>query len=202
MVESDVQLRIVPLTPDLWTAFEDLIGKQGPCGRCWCMYWRIGPGYRLRDPETNQADFHTIVHNGPPPGLLAFVGDQAVGWCQLTPRDALPWLDRAGKLGRVDDVPVWSISCFYIRKGHRRRGITAALINAAISAARRGGARALEAYPLDAEVTRSTSFTGYVSTFLRAGFEVAARRAAAQPIMRLDLRKGSQQTGHGEKMIG
>ena len=87
----------------------------------------------------------------------------------------------------MDEVPVWSISCFYIRKGHRRRGITAVLIDAAIGAARRGRARALEAYPLDAEVTRSTSFTGYVSTFLRAGFVVVARRAATQPILRLDL---------------
>jgi hypothetical protein len=44
-----------------------------------------------------------------------------VGWCQLTPRDALPWLDRAWRLKRVDVVPVWSLSCFYVRKGYRKR---------------------------------------------------------------------------------
>lgn len=144
MEELNAHLRILPLTPDLWTAFEDLFGKQGPCSRCWCMYWRIGPGYRRQAPETNKAALHAIVRNGPPPGLVAFSGNKAVG-------------------------------------------VTAALIDAAIGAAREAGARVLEAYPFDADLTRSTSFTGYSSTFLRAGFKIVARRVAFQPIMRLDL---------------
>ncbi len=181
-------LRILPLTPEHWTAFAELFGDGGACSRCWCMYWRIGPGYRRLAPDANQTAFHAIVSGGPPPGLVAFSGDKAVGWCQLTPRDELAWINRGGKLGRTDDVRVWSISCFYIRKGQRRRGVTAALIDAAIGASRAGGARILEAYPLDAEVTRSTSFTGYSSTFRRAGFKVAGRRTASQPIMRLELR--------------
>ena len=138
--ESNAHLRILPLTPDLGTAFADLFGKQGPCSRCWCMYWRIGPAYWQQSPEDNKAAFHTVVHGGPPPGLLAFSGNQAVGWCQLTSRDALPWIDRVKKLKRLDDTPVWSISCFYIRKGHRKRGVSAALIGAAIDAAREAGA--------------------------------------------------------------
>jgi GNAT superfamily N-acetyltransferase len=187
MAERTTQLRILPLTPALWPAFEDLFGNQGPCSRCWCMYWRIGPGYRRQAPQTNQSTFHAIVSKGPPPGLIALLGSQAVGWCQLTPRDGLPWIDRVGKLKRVDDVPVWSISCFYIRKGHRKRGVSARLIDAAVRLARDAGARALEAYPLDAKLTDSSSFTGYSSTFRRAGFQIVARRVASQPIMRLDL---------------
>ncbi len=72
-----------------------------------------------------------MVRRGPPPGLLAFDGALAVGWCRLTPRAALPWLDRAWRLRAVDDLPVWSLSCFYVRKGYRRRGVTSALIAAA-----------------------------------------------------------------------
>ncbi len=49
----------------------------------------------------------------------------------------------------MDEVSVWCISCFYIRKGHRKQGVTAALIEASVDAARVGGARVLEAYPLD-----------------------------------------------------
>jgi len=187
MEECNSQVRILPLTPDLWTAFEDLFGGRGACSRCWCMYWRIGPGYRRQAPEANQAAFHAIVRRGTPPGLIALSGNRAVGWCQLTSRDDLAWLNRGGKLGRGDEVPVWSISCFYVRIGQRRRGVTAALIDAAIDAAREAGARVLEAYPLDAEVTRSTSFTGYSSTFRRAGFKIVGRRTASQPIMRFDL---------------
>ena len=123
-----MKLTIRPLTPDLWPALENLFGENGAAGGCWCMYWRIGRAYRKRPQEENRAAFREVVKGGPPPGLLAFDGNMAVGWCQLTPRDALPWLDRTWRLKRVDDVPVWSLSCFYVRKGYRRRGVTSALI--------------------------------------------------------------------------
>ena len=85
-------------------------------------------------------------------------------------------------------MPVWSLSCFYVRKGYRRQGITAALIVAALKAAKRAGAPALEAYPLDADKSPSATGTGYVSTFTRAGFKTVARRDAPRPIVRHDLK--------------
>ena len=111
-----------------------------------------------------------------------------MGWCQLTPRNALPWIDRAWRLKRIDDVPVWSLSCLYVRKGYRRRGVTSALIAAALEAAKRAGAPALEAYPFDADLSPSATGTGYASTFARAGFTTVARRVPPRPIMRHDLR--------------
>ena len=151
------------------------------------MYWRVGSAYRKRSRAHNKAAFREIVKRGPPPGLLAFDGDRAVGWCQLTPRAALPWLDRTWRLERVDALPVWSLSCFYVRKGYRRQGMTSRLIAAALTAARRARAPALEAYPLDADLTPSASSTGYVSTFARAGFETVGRRVPTRPIVRHDL---------------
>jgi len=152
------------------------------------MYWRIGSAYRKQAREANRAVFREVVEQGPPPGLLAFDGDLAVGWCQLTPRDSLPWLDRVWRLRRVDDLQVWSISCFYVRKGYRRRGVTSALIAAAVKTAKAAGAAAIEAYPLDADLTPSASGTGYASIFARAGFEVVARHTPPRPIMRRYLR--------------
>jgi GNAT superfamily N-acetyltransferase len=186
--KSSMKLTIRPLTPDLWPALENLFGENGACSGCWCMYWRIGSAYYKRPREQNRAAFRKVVRRGPPPGLLAFAGEVAVGWCQLTPRDALPWLDRAWRLKRADGVPVWSLSCFYVRKGYRRRGVTSALIAAALKAAKRVKAPALEAYPLDADLTPSASGTGYASTFARAGFKTVARRVAPRPIMRHDLK--------------
>lgn len=151
------------------------------------MYWRIGAQYHKRSRNLNRAAFRNIVKRGPPPGLLAFDGDVAVGWCQLTPRDALPWLNKSWRLKRVDEDPVWALSCFYIRIGYRRRGVTAALIRAALREAKRAKAPALEAYPLDATRTPSASGTGYASTFARAGFKIVARRTSPRPIMRYEL---------------
>jgi|SRR5262245_11011418 len=183
-----MKLTVRPLTPDLWPALEDLFGKRGACSGCWCMYWRIGAAYRHRPAAKNKAAFKAIVANGPPPGLLAFDGELPVGWCQLTPRDDLPFLDKTWRLRRVDETPVWSISCFYIRIGYRRKGVTAALIAAAVTAAKRAKAPAIEAYPLDADRTPSASSTGFASTFERAGFEIVARHVAPRPIMRRNLR--------------
>jgi GNAT superfamily N-acetyltransferase len=100
----------------------------------------------------------------------------------------VPALDCTWRLKRVDDVPVWSISCFYVRKSFRRRGITSELIAAAIDAAERARAPALEAYPLDRDKTPSATSTGIVSTFSRAGFKEVARHVPPRPIMRFDLK--------------
>jgi GNAT superfamily N-acetyltransferase len=184
---APLRLAIRPLTPELWPALADLFGSNGACGGCWCMYPRIGSAYTRRPGEENRADFREVVRRGPPPGLLAFAGDLAVGWCQITPRAAVPWLDRTWRLAPVDDVPVWSISCLYVRKGYRRKGITSALVAAAVKTAARAKAPAVEAYPVDAAVSPSASGTGFATTFRRAGFRTVARRTPARPIMRRKL---------------
>jgi len=84
--------------------------------------------------------------------------------------------------------PSGSISCVYVRKDYRKRGITSALIEAAISTAKAAGAPVLEAYPLDANLTPSASGTGYASTFARAGFKIVGLHTPPRPIMRRDLR--------------
>jgi GNAT superfamily N-acetyltransferase len=185
-----MKLTIRPLTPSLWPGLEGLFGKGGASNGCWCMYWRIGPEYHKRLREKNKRALHRIVMQGPPPGLLAFDGDRAIGWCQLTLRRDLSWLNRKQALEPVDDVPVWAISCFYIRRGYRKRGVMSALIVEALKAAKRGNAPALEAYPVDTMRPGSTSnvFTGVASTFRRLGFRAVAHRQPSRPIMRHDLK--------------
>jgi GNAT superfamily N-acetyltransferase len=185
-----MNLKIRPLTPDIWPALEDLFGKHGACNGCWCMYWRLGPEYHKRPRQKNKAAFRRLVKRGPPPGLLAFDGDLAVGWCQLTPRADLDWLNRARLFQAVDYLPVWSISCFYVRRSYRNQGVMSALIAAAIKAAKKAKAPALEGYPVETVNPKSTSnlYTGVASTFARAGFKIVARRSPSRPIMRYNLR--------------
>jgi GNAT superfamily N-acetyltransferase len=154
------------------------------------MYWRIGPEYHKRPREKNKSAFRRIVKQGPPPGLLAFDGERPIGWCQLTPRQDLAWLNRKQALEPVDGVPAWAVSCFYIRRRYRRRGIMTALIVEALKAAKRANAPALEAYPVDTAQPGSTSnvFTGTASTFRRLGFQAVARRQPSRPIMRHNLK--------------
>src|SRR5262245_37986517 len=141
-----MKLTVRPLTPDLWPAAVDLFEDSPVCSRCWCMYRRIGAAYRQRPARMNKAAFRETVKHSPPPGLIAFDGDVAVGWCQVTPRNQVPRLDRTWRLKRVDDLPVWSLSCFYVRKGYRRQGVTSLLTAAALKAAKHAKAPAIEAY--------------------------------------------------------
>ena len=204
--------QVQPLSAENWPALEELFGRSGGSNGCWCAYWRIGPRYRDRPREENQGDLRRLAESGQPGGLLAFAPlvagnmvkdgpargsgvietgnpQAAVGWCSLAPRAHLGWLARARYLGPVDDLPVWSAPCFYIRRDHRGRGVTDALIEAALEVAASTGAPALEAYPVDTEVPGHTrnAFTGTAAAFARHGFRVVARRKPDRPVMRRDL---------------
>ncbi len=180
---------ISPLTSERWPALEDLFGRAGASNGCWCMYWRIGPRYRDRPREDNKDDRRQLAASARPPGLLAFDGGMPVGWCELAPRADLGWLAHARYLQPVDDLPVWSIPCFYVRRTHRGQGVMEALIEAAVLVAASAGAPALEAYPVDTAAPGHSGnlFPGTVSAFARQGFHVVARRKPDRPVMRRSL---------------
>jgi GNAT superfamily N-acetyltransferase len=184
-----MDLAFSPLTAEQWPALEDLFGRPGASNGCWCMYWRIGPRYRDRPREENKRDLEQRARSGPPPGLLAFDGDVAVGWCEVAPRADLDWLAQNRYFRPVDDLPVWSISCFYVRRTNRRQGVMGALIEAAVAVAAEAGAPLVEAYPVDTAVPGHTRnlFLGVASAFAERGFHVVARRQPDRPIMRKDL---------------
>jgi len=180
---------ISPLTFERWPALESLFGTTGASNGCWCMYWRIGPRYRDRPRADNKRDLEQLATSGRSPGLLAFDADLAVGWCELAPRAELGWLARARYLEPVDDLPVWSIPCFFVRRTHRHRGVMGALIEASAGVVAAAGAPALEAYPVDTAVPGHTRnlFPGTASAFARHGFRVLTRRKPDRPVMRRDL---------------
>jgi GNAT superfamily N-acetyltransferase len=163
------------------------------------MYWRIGGAYRDRPRDQNRADLRSLVLHGPPPGLLAFDGDLAVGWCQVTPRSALPYLDGFTRFGPLDPRPVWSVSCFFVRRGRRGRGVSRALLAEAVRLARAAGAPALEAYPSTKD---PRWYTGLASTFARAGFRKVGGRSADRPVMWRELRSGGVKRAARRRVTG
>jgi GNAT superfamily N-acetyltransferase len=177
---------IEPLTGDNFPALEDLFGRAGASNGCWCMYWRLGPAYTRRPRAENRDDLRRLAAGGPAPGLIALAGDLAVGWCELAPRADLAWLSRVSYLQSGDDLPVWSVPCFYVRRTHRGQGVMSALVEASVPAAAAGGAAALEAYPVDTAVPGHTRnlFPGVASVFAAHGFREVTRHKADRPVMR------------------
>ena len=191
-----MHVAISPLTPDLWPDFEDLFGKQGACYGCWCTHFRLAPAARRdNDRERNKEQIRARIAAGPPPGLLAFADDEAVGWMQIGPRHDVPEFNNAGRgsapLDPADasDPGVWAISCFFLRSRVRGTGLTHRLVEEGIAFARQGGARFVEACPMtQSRSTRSIGlFVGSTRVFEKAGFLPMVERKAGRPLMRYVL---------------
>ena len=182
---------IRPVTPKRWRDLERLFGPKGAYSNCWCMYWR----WRRRDfreatPAARKAALRAWVCSGTEPGLLAYRRGEPVAWCALAPRDEYAALGASPKLKPIGDTAgVWSITCYYVPKEHRRTGLMTALLAAAARHARRKGARVLEGYPVLADsLTGCVGYTGLVPAYRKAGFRVVARPSRSMRVMQKALR--------------
>jgi GNAT superfamily N-acetyltransferase len=170
------------LSPAEWPAIEKLFGKNGACAGCWCMFWRLPAGKRFDDVKGDQAKarFRALVESGAAHGILAFVGDEPVGWCAFDRRVELPRLDRAPSLRVEDAERVWSLPCFFVRREHRGKGVARVLLAAAVEALQRHGAAIAEGYPVlvsgSGRQAAAFVYTGVPSLFEGAGFELAEQR--------------------------
>lgn len=175
------------VTPETLPDMEEVFGERGAARRCFCMHWRYPDG-GFGDRRDNRDRFADRLAQGRPPGLLGYVAGTPVGWVQVGPRDEFPTVLRSRLLRPVDDLEVWTINCFVVRTGHRRRGIGKGLLEAAIEFARDQGARVIEAYPVDGERSSAVDyFTGTLGMFAEHGFVEVIRRNDTRPIVRLDL---------------
>ncbi len=187
---------ILPLTADRWPDFEDLFGRQGACYGCWCTHFRLPPAVRRdNDRARNKDHIFARIMAGPVPGLLAYAAGRPVGWMQIGPRADVPEWNNAGRVSApVDpndaaDPSVWAISCFFLRTSARGKGLTHRMVSAGLDFARAGGARLVEACPIDqSKDSRSIGlFVGSTRVFEKAGFEPAIVRKSGRPLMRLAL---------------
>jgi GNAT superfamily N-acetyltransferase len=152
------------------------------------MYLRLGPGdFGRMQGEANRQAFHALVASGATPGIIAYVDGVPAGWCAVEPREAYPALARSRILKPVDDLPVWSVTCFFIHRSFRHSGLALRLLREAVAWARAHGAQTVEGYPVDPgedRVSAASAWRGTADLFRAAGFSEVARRAPRRPIMR------------------
>ena len=182
------------------SSFEDVAVMVGPrrpdADVCWCLSYRIPSreNLALHGPARGER-VRQLMAEDPPPGVLAYDGDEVVGWAAVHPRSDTTFA-RNRKIPHVDDLDVWSLWCVRVRPGHRGRGIAHVLVDGAVQFARDRGAPAVEGYPVDNEGRKVDLTMAYVGTralFERAGFTKAADTASVingfpRVLMRLDLR--------------
>jgi len=188
-----MNLQFHPASPDRWAEVEELFGERGACGGCWCMYWRLPRSeWTASKGLKNKASFRKLVSSDQEPGIIAYKGSEPIGWCAIAPREVFTGLSRSRVLKPVDDRPVWSITCLFVKKPYRRRGVSVKLIEAAVEFARKRGAQIVEGYPTAPTMEKTPDpfvYMGVPSAFTAAGFTEVARRSSSRAIMRFEMKR-------------
>jgi GNAT superfamily N-acetyltransferase len=177
-----------PIRPGDWPALETLFGERGACGGCWCMAWRLRQAeWERRRGARNRAAFRRLVLAARAPGILAFEGARAVGWCSVAPRADFDGLVAKRSLATDWDEGTWSVTCFFLTKEWRGRGLGTRLLRAAVALARTSGATRLEGYPAappraGGPLPAAFAWTGLPSMYEACGFRALDETPGKRPI--------------------
>lgn len=187
-------IEVVPATE--FADVKTMVGPKRPDANvCWCLSYRVPSKENLALQGTARGDRVRELMKQGPPGVLAYDGDEVVGWAAVHPRADTSFATNR-KIPHVDDLDVWSVWCIRVRPGHRGRGISHALLAGAVDFARDAGAPAIEGYPVDnkgEKVDLTMAYVGTRALFRKAGFRKAAATDSVlngfpRVVMRLDLR--------------
>lgn len=171
-------VEVVPATLDRFDDVATMLGPKNPASSvCWCLSHRVDAATNRSLTGPARGEYvRGLCAREVSPGVLAYEGDEVVGWAAVAPRAELPFA-RSRKIPHVDDLPVWSVWCLRVRPGHRGRGLAQPLLAGAVEYARSCGAPAVEGYPVDNRGERVDLTMAYVGT--RAQFEAAGFTKAA-----------------------
>ena len=197
-------MRVVPANEAAWADLQAVFGTRGPAAQCQCQRYKLGrkESFGSFPAEERAARLRAQTNCGQPgatitSGLVAYLGEEPVGWCAVEPRTAYAGLLRVYKVpweGRTEDKgddSVWAVTCVFARAGYRRRGIGYALVRAAATFAQERGARAVEGYPMLTEpgkdIIWNEMHVGSRSMFADAGFAQVAHPTPRRVVMRIDF---------------
>ena len=165
-------IQVLPATAARFDDVAIMVGPKNPTANvCWCLSHRLDSKTNRELVGPARGEYVAqLCRREVAPGVLAYDGDEVIGWAAVAPRSELPFA-RSRKIPHVDDLEVWSLWCVRVRPGHRGQGIVHALLEGATAYAFSQGAPAVEGYPTDNQGERVDLTMAYVGT--RAMFETA-----------------------------
>jgi ribosomal protein S18 acetylase RimI-like enzyme len=103
---------------------------------------------RGRTRAKNRAEKECRVRDGTAHAALVYDGEVCVGWCQFGSPEELPRIkhQRAYREG-LKVPPKWRITCFFVDKRYRGRGVAVAALDGALQQIARLGGGTVESYP-------------------------------------------------------
>lgn len=139
----------------------------------------------------SKRDKAALVHAGRSHAVLVYDGKKPVGWCQYGVKDELPRID-AGRNYRkvapsIDVEKLWRITCFFVDKGYRGKGIAKLALKATLESIKKQGGGVVEAYPVVSEKMAAVPewrWFGTPSMFRRERFRTVAPLGTSLLLMR------------------
>ena len=167
---------IKPLNKTTWPDFARLVEKNnGVWGGCWCMAFHEEGVGRGKTALQNRTEKEHRVRDGRAHAALVYDGKEAVGWCQFGSTDELPRIKHKREYqSGLEKLPDWRITCFFVDREYRGKGVTSAALEGALKEIARLGGGTIESYPEDVEgrsMSGSFLYNGAISIFERLGFK-------------------------------
>jgi acetyltransferase (GNAT) family protein len=179
------------LKPTTWPDFESLFAKHnGVWGGCWCMFYHTKGEFLTKGHgPANKKSKKALVKKGRTHGIIVYSGKTPVGWVQYGPKPELPRLDASKTYQSVSldskEKKLWRITCFFVDRETRKRGVAGFGLNAALTSIKKKGGGLIEAYPsTKPDKGSSLMWSGTVSMFENAGFEMASQLGKSSVVMR------------------
>lgn len=155
------------LNKNTWPDFARLVEKHNAVwGGCWCMgFHEKGDGWN-KSAALNREEKECRVRE---------VRAHAVGWCQFGPSNEPPRIKHKREyLKELTILPDWRITCFFVDRDYRHKGVAFIALEGALNEIARLGGGIVESYPENV-AGRSTSgsflYNSTVSIFERLGFQ-------------------------------
>jgi GNAT superfamily N-acetyltransferase len=185
---------IRPLTPETWPAFDDLVIRHnGIFGGCYCIWFHPDGPERGQGREGNRQLKKSYVEKGEAHAALVFDGDEAVAWAEYGTPAELPSLHHLKQYDaeKVAD-PDWRITCVFVDRRHRRKGLTELAVRGALDLIAEAGGGVVESYPHDlTEQTKKMSssflYNGTRRLYERLGFTYVRPKGLKNCVMALEV---------------
>lgn len=151
--------RIEPLGPQTWDAFADLAERHnGVWGGCWCVWFHAFPDPPERKELGNREFKHRLVQADRAHAALVFDGDVAVAWAEFGPVAELPNIHHRKEWEKgLVDPPDYRITCLFVDRDYRRKGVAAVAVRGALGLISAAGGGLVESYPHDLPAGKKTS---------------------------------------------
>ncbi len=195
---TEATFEVAALSPETWPEFEALVARHnGIFSGCWCVAFHADRDDHVPGYEGNRAFKKCMVEEGIAHAALVMhdgdEGREAIAWAEFgTPAELPDIHHRKQYEAEKDGDPDYRITCVFVDRRFRRRGITEVAIRGALDLIARAGGGVVESYPHDLthqtkKMSSSFLYNGTRRLYERLGFRYVRPKGMKNCVMSIEV---------------